>query len=274
MAGAWKQITQEEARERMARRDGHVIVDVRHRDEYELGHIPGAILVVNEEIGIEKPEKLPDLDQILLVYCRSGRRSKQAAEKLARIGYTHIFEFGGILDWTGEIVAGAEPGGIEAAHPFRQMRRFKQQISGEECRAVLKETKRGGLSLMGDGGYPYGVPLDHWFCEEDGKLYFHGAREGHKIDAVKACNKASYCVYDEGYREEGDWALHFRSVIVFGRIRLVEDENLARTICTEIVKKFTDDEAYLEKELTNAFPRVQCLMLEPEHMSGKRVKES
>ncbi|MBP3729099.1 MAG: pyridoxamine 5'-phosphate oxidase family protein [Lachnospiraceae bacterium] len=154
------------------------------------------------------------------------------------------------------------------------MRRFKQQISGEECRAVLKETKRGGLSLMGDGGYPYGVPLDHWFCEEDGKLYFHGAREGHKIDAVKACNKASYCVYDEGYREEGDWALHFRSVIVFGRIRLVEDENLARTICTEIVKKFTDDEAYLEKELTNAFPRVQCLMLEPEHMSGKRVKES
>lgn len=110
MTGSWVSITQEEAKERMSRDDGHVIVDVRHRDEYEAGHIPGAILVVNEEIWDEKPENLPDLNQILLVYCRSGRRSKEAAEKLARIGYTQIFEFGGILDWDGETVAGPEPG--------------------------------------------------------------------------------------------------------------------------------------------------------------------
>ncbi len=110
MTGSWTQITQEEAKERMTRNDGHVIVDVRRPDEYEAGHIPGAILVVNEEIGDEQPENLPDLNQILLVYCRSGRRSKEAAEKLARLGYTRIFEFGGILEWTGETVAGPEPG--------------------------------------------------------------------------------------------------------------------------------------------------------------------
>ncbi|MCR4814380.1 MAG: pyridoxamine 5'-phosphate oxidase family protein [Lachnospiraceae bacterium] len=157
---------------------------------------------------------------------------------------------------------------------FRKMRRFKQQISEAECIDILKNTKRGVLSLVGDDGYPYGLPIDHWYCEEDGKIYFHGAKEGHKIDAIKACNKVSYCVYDEGYRKEGEWALNIKSVIVFGRIKLVEDEEKARQICTAITRKFTDDEEYLQKELTNAFPRVQCLEIIPEHMTGKLVNES
>ncbi len=157
---------------------------------------------------------------------------------------------------------------------FRKMRRFKQQISDAECIEILKNTKRGVLSLIGDDGYPYGIPIDHWYCEEDGKIYFHGAKEGHKIDAIKACDKASYCVYDEGYRKEGDWALNIKSVITFGRIRLVEDEEKAKEICTAITRKFTDDEEYLQKELTNALPRVQCLEIAPEHMTGKLVNES
>lgn len=157
---------------------------------------------------------------------------------------------------------------------FRKMRRFKQQITDAECIEILKNTKRGVLSLLGEDGYPYGIPIDHWYCEEDGRIYFHGAKEGHKIDAIKACDKASYCVYDEGYRKEGEWALNIKSVVTFGRIRLVEDEDTARKICTELVKKFTDDEDYLEKELQNAFPRVQCLELIPEHMTGKLVNES
>ncbi len=157
---------------------------------------------------------------------------------------------------------------------FRKMRRFKQQISDAECVEVLKNTPRGVLSLIGDDGYPYGLPIDHWYCEEDGKIYFHGAKEGHKIDAIKACNKASYCVYDEGYRKEGDWALNINSVIVFGRISLVEDEEKAREICIALARKFTDDAEYLKKELENAFPRVQCLELTPEHMTGKLVNES
>ncbi len=157
---------------------------------------------------------------------------------------------------------------------FRNMRRFKQQISDEECIEVLKNAKRGVLSLMGDDGYPYGIPIDHWYCEDDGKIYFHGAKEGHKIDAIKSCDKVSYCVYDDGYRKEGDWALNIKSVITFGRIKLVEDDEKAKEICIAITRKFTDDDEYLQKELTNAFPRVQCLELTPEYMTGKLVNES
>ncbi len=99
----YRQISQEEAKQMMVRDDGHIIVDVRRQDEYDTGHIPGAILIPNESIGTEQPEQLPDKDQIILIYCRSGRRSKEAAQKLADMGYTNIYEFGGIIDWTGEI---------------------------------------------------------------------------------------------------------------------------------------------------------------------------
>ena len=157
---------------------------------------------------------------------------------------------------------------------FRPMRRFKQQISEAECIRILNEQPRGVLSLIGDDGYPYGIPLDHWYCEEDGKLYFHGAKEGHKIDAIASCDKVSYCVMDEGFRKEGEWALNINSVIVFGRISLVTDPEKAKLICTNITRKFTDDEAYLAHELEHAFSRVQCLELTPEHMTGKLVNES
>ena len=88
----------------MAKDDGHVIVDVRRQDEYDAGHIPGAILIPNESIDKERPKDLPDLDQIIFVYCRSGRRSKEASEKLAQMGYKNIYEFGGIITWPGETV--------------------------------------------------------------------------------------------------------------------------------------------------------------------------
>ena len=100
----YKQISQEEAQVMMAKDDGHVIVDVRRQDEYDAGHIPGAILIPNEEIDKTRPEELPDLNQTILVYCRSGRRSKEASEKLAQMGYTNIYEFGGIITWPGETV--------------------------------------------------------------------------------------------------------------------------------------------------------------------------
>ena len=103
-AATYHQITQEKAKEMMQAEDGHIIVDVRRQDEYDSGHIPGAILIHNESIGTEKPKELPDLDQVILIYCRSGRRSKEASQKLADMGYTHIYEFGGIIDWSGEVV--------------------------------------------------------------------------------------------------------------------------------------------------------------------------
>ena len=157
---------------------------------------------------------------------------------------------------------------------FRNMRRFKQQLTEEDCVRILKQQPRGVLSMLGDDGYPYGIPLDHWYSEKDHKLYFHCAKVGHKIDAITACEQVSYCVMDEGYRKDGEWALNINSVVVFGRMRIVEDEEKKREICTNLVRKFTDDEEYLQKELTNAFPRVNCLELTIEHMTGKLVNVS
>ena len=105
MVRSYTQISQEQAKEMMAQDDGHIVVDVRRQDEYDAGHIPGAVLIPNEDIDAKPPAELPDLNQVILIYCRSGNRSKQAAQKLFDMGYTNIYEFGGINTWTGEIVA-------------------------------------------------------------------------------------------------------------------------------------------------------------------------
>ena len=157
---------------------------------------------------------------------------------------------------------------------FREMRRFKQEICRDECIEILKSEPRGVLSVIGDDGYPYGIPMDHWYCEEDGKIYFHSAKAGHKVDAIKACSKASLCVYDKGFRREGEWALNIRSVVIFGKISFVEDEELKVKICKNLCRKFTDDEKYIEDELRRSGPNVLCLELTPEHMTGKLVNES
>ena len=100
----YRQISMDEAVTMMAEESGYIILDVRRADEFAEGHIPGAINVANESIGTDDIPELPDKNQLIMVYCRSGRRSKEAAEKLVKLGYTNIVEFGGILDWKGEIV--------------------------------------------------------------------------------------------------------------------------------------------------------------------------
>ena len=100
----YRQITMDEAVNMMAEESGYIILDVRRPDEFAAGHIPGAINVANESIGTDEIPELPDKDQLIMVHCRSGRRSKEASEKLVKLGYTNIVEFGGILDWKGEIV--------------------------------------------------------------------------------------------------------------------------------------------------------------------------
>ena len=92
---------------------------------------------------------------------------------------------------------------------FREVRRFKQRLNRDECLEILKQTKRGILSVNGDEGYPYGVPLNHYYDEETGKIYFHGASRGHKVDSIRKDDRVSFCVYDDGYRKEGVWALTF-----------------------------------------------------------------
>lgn len=97
-------IDQETAKKMMEKDDGHIILDVRTKEEYAAGHIPGAINLPNEDIQDQKPEVLPDTDQIILIYCRSGHRAGLAAEKLAKLGYKKLYNFGGVNTWTGELV--------------------------------------------------------------------------------------------------------------------------------------------------------------------------
>ena len=110
---------------------------------------------------------------------------------------------------------------------FRELMRIKQKLSDAECIEILKAEPRGVLSVLGDDGYPYGMPMNHWYCEENGRIYFHSGPKGHKVDAMREYEKVSFCVYDQGYRREGEWALNIKSVIVFGRIRVVEDQQEA-----------------------------------------------
>ena len=157
---------------------------------------------------------------------------------------------------------------------FRELVRKKQQISKEECITLLTEELRGVLSVQGDDGYPYGLPINHYYHEDDGCLYFHSGMTGHKIDAIRRCGKASFCVYDQGFRREGEWALNIKSVIVFGRIEIIEDKETIYDMARKLSHKFTRDDAYIEKEITHSGPRTLMFRLVPEHMTGKLVNES
>ena len=157
---------------------------------------------------------------------------------------------------------------------FREMLRKKQQLTQEECVRILREELRGVLSVLGDDDYPYGMPLNHYYCEQDGKLYFHSGKRGHKIDALKRYDKASFCVYDKGFRKDGEWALNIKSVIVFGRIEFITDREIIYRISAELSRKFTDDEAYIAHEIEHSGPGTAMFALIPEHMTGKIVNES
>lgn len=157
---------------------------------------------------------------------------------------------------------------------FRPVTRFKQQLPEQECIDILNQELRGVLCVLGDGGYPYGLPINHFYCPEDGKIYFHSGKTGHKIDAMRRCPKASFCVYDQGYRKEGQWALNIRSVIVFGKIEMVEDQEKVYDIARRLSRKFTQDESYIDREILRSGPRTLLFALVPEYMTGKLVNES
>lgn len=155
---------------------------------------------------------------------------------------------------------------------FRKMRRFKQQISNEKCVEILTNEPRGVLALYGEDGYPYALPLDHLYF--DGRLYFHCAAEGHKIDAIKANPNASYCVMDKGFRRENEWALNINSVIVFGKITFVEDMGKKEKILRLLGNKYDPDPFDVEREIEKHLQKVCILEMSIDHMTGKLVNES
>ena len=157
---------------------------------------------------------------------------------------------------------------------FREVTRKKQALPMEKIIEILDAEKRGVLSVLGDDGYPYGMPMNYWYNKENGYLYFHSGKKGHKVDALAANNKVSFCVYDSGYKNEGEWALNISSVIVFGRVHIVEDYEVAMRICKEMSLKYTPDLAYIEAEIQKYGAATLCYELRPEHMTGKIVNES
>ena len=154
---------------------------------------------------------------------------------------------------------------------FRKMRRLGQELSKEECIDILTNEPRGVLALLGDDDYPYALPMSHVYV--DGKIYFHGAQKGHKIDAVNKHSKVSYCVMDKGVKAEDSWWYTFRSVIVFGKIRTLTDREEKIDRLTHLGDKFFPTHEETLDEINRLLDRTEVFEITVEHMSGKVVKE-
>ena len=157
---------------------------------------------------------------------------------------------------------------------FRELVRKNKQLSKEECIELLINEKRGVLSVLGDDDYPYGMPMNHWYNEEDGNIYFHCGNIGHRLEALQKHNKVSFCVFDKGYKEDGNWAYKVKSVIVFGKIDIIDDMDQIIDITTKLSYKFIQDEEYIKGEIASSVHRTLLLKLNVEHMCGKFVTES
>lgn len=153
------------------------------------------------------------------------------------------------------------------------MRRFRQQITEEECETILQEEPRGVLSMYGEDGYPYAIPIN--FIYDGRKIYFHCAKEGHKIDALKKDNRVSFCVYDKGYLKEGKVGLNINSVVIFGKIRFIDDrETVIRETRALGMKYLPEDLVEKDVKKYAETGRLQILELTIDHMTGKLVNES
>ena len=157
---------------------------------------------------------------------------------------------------------------------FRELVRKHKELPKNICIEVLKNETRGVLSVLGDNNYPYGMPMNHFYNEEDGKIYFHCGNVGHRLDALRKNDKVSFCTYEQGYQEDGDWAYKVRSVVVFGRMKIIEDMDRIKDITTKLCYKFTQDEEYIKSEVEKYAHETLLLELTVEHMTGKKVTES
>ncbi len=152
---------------------------------------------------------------------------------------------------------------------FRELRRKKQLLSREETEAVLTRGSAGVLALSGDEDYPYAVPISYVYS--GGSLYFHCARSGHKLDAIERSEKASFCVIDQDQIVPEEYTTYFRSVIAFGRIRILEDEEERREAIEKLALKYAPDSTPEERqqEIQREWERLCILGLEIEHVTGK-----
>lgn len=156
---------------------------------------------------------------------------------------------------------------------FREMRRKKQLLSNNESVEILKNGNSGVLALLGDNEYPYAVPISYVY--DNSKIYFHGAKSGHKIDAIRKCNKASFCVIAQDEIHPEKYTTYFKSVITFGKIRILEDENEIRQAIEKLAIKYypKDDEVNRNQEIAKEWKTLCMIELSVEHMTGKEAIE-
>ena len=152
------------------------------------------------------------------------------------------------------------------------MRRKRQQLTTEQSIAILLRATSGTLALSGDNGYPYAVPMSYVYSE--GRLFFHSALEGHKVDAIRRCDKASFCVIDRDDVKPQQYTTYFRSVIAFGRISIIEDEGQRLAAVRLLGNRYNpDNDEALQKEIESGFKRMLVICLEIEHLTGKEAIE-
>lgn len=156
---------------------------------------------------------------------------------------------------------------------FREMRRNKQSLSREKCEEILQQGTSGVLAVLGDAGYPYAVPLSYIYSGH--KIYFHSAVSGHKLDAVKNHNKVSFCVIAQDFIVPEKYTTYYRSVIAFGRIRILEDDQEKRDAVEKLALKYTPNDSDEKRSAEiNRFWKTLCMMeMTVEHLTGKEAKE-
>lgn len=156
---------------------------------------------------------------------------------------------------------------------FRPIRKKKNEISTEAAKQLLHNARRGVLAVNGDNGYPYAIPINYFYDAENQKIYFHGARAGHKVDAIKACDKVCFTVYGNEMIKEEAWAPFMQSTVVFGRCHLLENQPETMTLLKQFAMKYYPNEQLVDAEIAAAGKAVQLYEIKIEHMSGKEIQE-
>lgn len=156
---------------------------------------------------------------------------------------------------------------------FRPVRKKKNEIDTAAVKALLHSARRGVLAVNGDDGYPYAIPVNYLYLEEENKIIFHGAKAGHKADSIKACDKVCFTVYGDEMILDEPWAPYLQSVVIFGRCHRVEDRDMTIELVRKLALKFFPDAALVEEEIASSGKAVQIYEIEIEHLSGKQIQE-
>ena len=156
---------------------------------------------------------------------------------------------------------------------FRKIRKKKNELDINAVEKLLLDSRRGVLAMNGDEGYPYAIPINYVYDKDNKNIYFHGARVGHKIDALRACDKVCFTVYGNETIKEETWAPFMQSTVVFGRCHLMENGEKAMALLKSFAMKYYPNEQMADEEIAKAGKAVQLFEIEIEHLSGKEVQE-